>query len=143
MEPRYAEQFERMKRYFIKFKHINDGKAHDEETQNYDDIVYAFFQQCYHLKDWVKNDPTCSGWSDVEKFITSNKDLSLCADLCNALKHLTLTKRRSTENPSFASNHITIKIGRKDGVEISINYNVSTSSGDIDAFQIAGNCVAA
>ena len=137
----YIEQLERTKRYFTRFKKINDGKLHDQSSQNYDDDVYAFFQNCYHLKDWIKNDPACVGWSNVEDCISRNTDLSICADLCNALKHLALTRPRSTENPNFAGGHITLNIA--DGLDISIKYKVSTSSGDMDAFQLAERCVAA
>lgn len=144
----YIEQLERMKRYFTRFKKINNGKLHDQSSSNYDDDVYAFFQNCYHLKDWIKNDPACVNWSKVEDCINQNTDLSICADLCNALKHLALTKPpRSTENPNFAGGHITLNItdgfGVKESIDISIKYKVSTSSGDIDAFQLAERCVEA
>lgn len=147
MATSYIDQFERMKRYFTRFKQINDGKTHNQSSKNYDDDVYAFFQNCYHLKDWIKNDPECSNWSKVENFINQNGDLSICADLCNALKHLILTKPRSIENPAFAGGHITLKITDgfevKESVDISIKYKVSASSGDIDAFQLAERCVTA
>jgi hypothetical protein len=144
---RYTDQLERMKRYFARFKRINDGKAHDQPSPNYDDEVYAFFQNCYHLKDWIKNDPACSRWSNVEDLINTNADLSICADLCNALKHLTLTKPRSSANPAFSGSQIALKIGDgfevKESVDIAIKYKISTSSGEIDAFELAERCVAA
>lgn len=141
----YTDQFERVKRYFYRFKEINNGKVHDQESQSYDDDIYAFFQNCYHLKDWIKNDPACSNWSDVENFISQNTDLSICADLCNALKHLTLTRSRSNKNPIFDGGNIKLNItdgiGIKEEVAISITYKISTSSGEIDAFELAGRCM--
>ena len=143
----YAEQFERVKRYLNRIKQINDGKTHDQASQNYDDEIYAFFQNCYHLKDWIKNDPACSSWSDVENLINQNTNLNICADLCNALKHLTLTRPRSNENPNFAGAKINLNIrdgiGVKEKVDISIKYTISTSSGEIDAFELAKHCVSA
>jgi len=128
-----------MKRYFVRFKEINDGRGHSQPSLYYDDDVYAFFQNCYYLKDWIKNDPACSSWSSIEGMINKNKDLSICADLCNALKHLILkNKPRSTVNPNFAGGKITLKI---DGFNISKKYIVSTSTGDIDAFELAKRCV--
>jgi len=148
MSSKYNEQFERMKRYFIRFKQINDGKIHDTASPNYDDDIYAFFQNCYHLKDWIKNDPTCSGWNDVEQHINGNTDLCICGDLCNALKHLSLTRtHRSTEDPSFSNSNMTVKIndgiGVSEQVDISIKYTISANSGDIDAFELAERCVEA
>jgi hypothetical protein len=147
MSSTYNDQFERVKRYLSRFKEINDGKTHYISSPNYDDDIYAFFQNCYHLKDWIKNDPACTGWASVENLISSNTDLSICADLCNALKHLSLTRPRSTENPSFSGGHVTINItdgfGVQEKVDISIKYTVATKSGDIDAFQLAERCVSA
>jgi hypothetical protein len=147
MPASYTQQFERMKRYFSRFRDINKGKAHTQPSSNYDDDVYAFFQNCYHLKDWIKNDPACSSWSNVEDLINKNTDLRICADLCNALKHLTLMKPRSAVNASFAGGHIALNItdgfGIKERVDISIKYEVSTSAGNMDVFELAELCVKA
>jgi hypothetical protein len=141
MTSRYTEQLERVKRYLGRFQKINDGQIHDQISQFYDDDIYAFFQNCYHLKDWIKNDSVCENWSEVEDLITNNTDLNICADLCNSLKHLTLTSHRSTENPSFGVTHVNLNI--KDNVEIAITYTISTSSGEVDAFELAKRCVSA
>lgn len=143
----YSNQFERMKRYLARFKQINDGKTHDLTSPHYEDDVYAFFQTCYHLKDWIKADPTCLNWGCVENLINTNTDLAICADLANALKHLSRTRKmRSTANPSFAGSHvhlnITDGIDTHEGVYIAIDYKISTASGDIDAFELAERCVA-
>jgi hypothetical protein len=143
----YEEQFERVKRYLSKFEEINDGKIHDQSSSHYDDDVYAFFQACYHLKDWIRNDPACSSWSNVEDYINNNPKLQICGDLCNALKHLVLDRHRSTENPNFAGSGITLSIENGFGVDkefyISIKYIISTNSGTIDAFALAEDCVKA
>lgn len=148
MTAKYIEQLERTKRYLKRFSDINTGIIHTQASPNYDDDVYAFFQNCYHLKDWIKNDPYCSKWGKVEKFIDSNNDLRTCADLCNGLKHLKLTKqRRPTENPQFSGRQISLNIreGGSDSSEvgIAISYMIETASGDIDAFDLARKCVSA
>ncbi len=131
-----------MKRYLERFRKINDGIIHDRGSQNYDDDVYAFFQNCYHLKDWIKNDPDCEARSNVEHFINQNRNLSICADLCNALKHLSLTSSRSRENPNFGGNHTNLFLGEENPT-ISVKYNISTTFGDIDAFELAEKCILA
>lgn len=114
----YQEQFERTKRYLAKFKSINDGKLHDQPSAHYDDDVYAFFQNCFHLKDWIKNDATCIAWSNVENFIRGNTDLQICGDLCIALKHLVQTRRpHSTESPKFTGNDVTVEIEEGIGIQ--------------------------
>ena len=50
-----TEQFNRVKRWHKKFEEISKGKAHNQESNYYKDVMYAFFQNCFHLKDWVIN----------------------------------------------------------------------------------------
>lgn len=149
MAAKYVEQLERTKRYLKRFSDITNGIPHTQASRGYEDDVYAFFQNCYHLKDWIKNDPYCNKWNDVEKFINSNKDLQICADLCNGLKHLQLKNSRSAEDPQFSGGytHLDIRDGPSEGtsevVRIAMSFTVTTTSGDIDAFDLGKKCVSA
>ncbi len=78
MTDTYSVQLHRVKRYLQRFEEIGSGKAHNQSTPDYDDDVYAFFQNCYHLKDWIKNDPVCSNWiPDVESLVDQNTRVTL------------------------------------------------------------------
>src|SRR5947207_1069449 len=105
--PMYREQCDRMQRWHGRFAAINQGRVHDVSSAHYLDDIYAFFLNCYYLKDWIKQDPTVAAATrqEVEAFIDSSRPLRLCADICNALKHLHLTGSRSGESPSFGSKH--------------------------------------
>ncbi|WNB76905.1 hypothetical protein [Methylomonas koyamae] len=141
MAEKYEEQLARVKRYFERFSKINGGISHTQESPNYDDDIYAFFQNCYHLKDWIKNDTYCKTWN-VEEFINSNPELQICADICNGRKHLKLTKPpRSNEAPKFAGREIKLNLGQ--GAVIAIKYTITTNSGEIDAFELGQKCIAA
>lgn len=60
------------------------------------DRLFHFFQDAYHLKDWLKNDddPLLPSKKDVEALFTDPQqripDFQLTADLCNGVKHRTL-----------------------------------------------------
>jgi hypothetical protein len=56
MAASYREQYERVKRWYGKFIALDQGRAHDVPSENYLDEIYAFFMNCYHFKDWIKND---------------------------------------------------------------------------------------
>lgn len=58
------------------------------------DALIHFFQDAYHLKDWIKNDASVST-DDVEEFINVTEPLRVCADLCNGTKHLVLKRSRT------------------------------------------------
>ena len=123
---RYTEQFERMKRWYERFKRIDEGASHEKNIDYIHDEVYAFFLNCYHLKDWIKQDSSVprSASSSVEYFITDSRSLSICADVCNSVKRLALTQINQGTKPILA-----------------VKYSIETVTGLRDAFEIAGNCV--
>jgi hypothetical protein len=107
-----------MKRWYERFAAIDQGRPHDVDSDNYLDEIYAFFLNCYHLKDWIKCDSAVpvKDQQAVEDHITANRSLRLCADICNASKHLKLetkkdgTHGRSNENPTFGRTHAALQI---------------------------------
>jgi hypothetical protein len=139
---RYREQYDRMKRWHDRLVSLDQGRAHNVSSENYLDEIYAFFQNCYHLKDWIKNDGAVPlKKRAVEDYINNSRPLRLCADLCNALKHLTLKDEpRSGENPAFGKEHYSLTLGGESPT-ISLKYEVTTVNGPEDAFQLATKCV--
>ena len=138
---RYQEQFKRLNRWYECFKKINNGKIHNKPSDFYQDEVYAFFMNCHHLKDWIKNDPAAASVADkVENYINNNPELSLCADICNGLKHLHLISDRSGERPKFGPRKYKVGLGIG-STTIAVKYTINTSSGPIDAFEIATKCI--
>jgi hypothetical protein len=59
---------------------------------DYEDMLWAFFQNCWHLKDWILNDATAPPTlkDGIEDKVTDYEPLQFCADLANRSKHLTL-----------------------------------------------------
>lgn len=137
------EQFERVKRWYDRFNEINSGRKHDHSSDYYEDVVYAFFINCYHLKDWIKNDESAGAVAmGVEGFVDDNNELSLCGDICNGVKHLKLTGSRSGQNPQFGQRKFAVKVGGSE-TTISVKYSIDTSNGPIDAFDLATKCLGA
>ncbi|MBI5404039.1 MAG: hypothetical protein HY959_11615 [Ignavibacteriae bacterium] len=62
------------------------------------DATQTFFNDCYHLKDWLKKDSRIKKPNEVENFINKSLSLSLAADLCNSFKHAGLDKKSRTGN---------------------------------------------
>jgi hypothetical protein len=139
--PSYTEQMERLKRCYGRLSQIDTGRRHDMHSENYRDELYTFFLNCYHLKDWLKNDNTFQvNGNVVEGYINNNDDLKLCADICNGIKHFTLNNPRSTESPSVGGQKISLKLGSGEP-EISIKFIIDTTSGPRDGFELATNCL--
>lgn len=138
----YREQYDRMRRWYDRFVALEQGRPHEVPSDNYLDEIYAFFMNCYHLKDWIRNDNTVAApvQQSIEAHINSNRALRLCADICNSLKHLRLTSSRSGENPVFGRKQFGLALGQGPPT-ISLKYEVDTTTGPIDAFSLATECV--
>jgi hypothetical protein len=121
----YQQQYKRMMRWHEKFSSLNSGRSHDIPSENYIDDIYAFFLNAYHLKDWIKNDNGIpKNVQDlVENYINWNEHLSLCADICNSLKHLKLNDSCSGKNPAFGRKQYGLAIGAGPPT-ISLKYEV-------------------
>jgi len=68
----------------------------DRPEDEYIDDLWAFFQNCWHLKDWVKADLTISRDVEgrLEEVLKNYESLMICADLANRTKHHSLDRPR-------------------------------------------------
>lgn len=144
--PAYRQQYDRVKRWHARFGAIDQGRAHEMDSDNYVDEIYAFFLNCFHLKDWLKEDssvpPAARG--QVEQWLKDNRALRLCADIANALKHLRLTrKQHSDETPSFGKRAFALDLGAGPTASIALKYEIEATGGAVDAFVLATDCVKA
>ncbi len=140
----HQEQLRRVERWFQRLAEIDQGKIHDRPSDFYKDEVYAFFMNCYHLKDWIISDDELNFPEKknlTERFINHNHHLSVCADICNSLKHLKLSSRpRSGSEPKFAGAHYGLELGGQQP-RIKAKYVVETADGPMDAFELATRCL--
>jgi hypothetical protein len=101
--PTCHSQYERMIRWYKKFEEIDYN--YQNKLDEYLDIAYAFFMNCYHLKDWIINDTNIDlPRNDVEEYVNITECLSVCADICNGLKHLRLDRPKSDKEPKIGLN---------------------------------------
>ena len=114
-EHKYLEQWERVKRWYKKVKEIeNDCKGTDDECL---DIIYAFFTNLYHLKDWLKNsifEQNKKARQEVEALFDKNKGkefFKVCADFVNGAKHLKVNQTpRIDPNTRVDKQSVTVKV---------------------------------
>lgn len=91
---KWEEQYSRVKRYYDRIKCLNNNQI------EYEDDLWAFFQNCYHLKDWIKNGQVSQQIKESieNKISTTNCTyLPMCADLANRTKHSTLDKHNRVD----------------------------------------------
>src|ERR1035441_4160378 len=94
----YRDQLDRTRRFLDRMKISNQCGT------EFQDMAWAFFQNCWHIKDWLDNDPLAT---DQQKkaaigMAHQSQTLRICQDLCNGTKHLELD---SAHSGSGASHH--------------------------------------
>ncbi len=145
---KHQEQFERMKRWYERIKKINQGEPHNLSFINlspgyFYDEFYAFFVNCYHLKDWIQNDDTVKlPKNEVEHFINQNECIRVCADICVGIKHLKQeSSPRSGQVPKFERRELSLSLRGGPEPIITVKFSITTKDGTIDAFELASECV--
>ena len=139
MRGTYLEQVHRVKRALVNIERVYAGSIHEVSADDCRDIVLSFFQNCYHLKDWLKNDANGAFQRfAVEQFVNENRELRLCADICNGSKHLKLTKPpRSNESPRLGAQSVRVDLGAQRSM---YSFVIDTTSDQIDALELAREC---
>jgi hypothetical protein len=87
----WADQYDRM----VRFKERATNSRNELAKL---DFSIAFFQSCYHLRDWIPKFEkiTKRRWNQIwADFVKQHKSLLYCRDICNGTKHLVI------DNPSI------------------------------------------
>lgn len=110
----WREQYERMLRSHAALNSVAFGETRADSDEARDRLIH-FFQDAYHLKDWIKHD-TATTVSGVEGAVTASAMLSLCADICNGIKHLGLDDSNPRRQPrtgdrdtSLTQQHVAVR----------------------------------
>lgn len=115
-----------------------------EHGGNVEFELFSFFEICYHLKDWIVQDSRYQASNDVDGFINGSPALKICADICNRLKHRTLT--RKTRSANLGAFHITQILsvfpeGAGPPLAAISEARIDTERGTEDAYVLAAECV--
>jgi hypothetical protein len=132
----YRDQLDRVRRFL---ERVEGAHASDVAFQ---DIMWSFFQHCWHLKDWVKHDPLAhQGQKDkVKDAAHASALLLICRDMCNGTKHLKLESPRS--GSGAAHSHVDMKITPGSGLPPKMDCFIDDGTGkQISGMQLARDCV--
>lgn len=86
----YRNQLDRARRFLDR---VNGDYEYfeDMDDQTFQDMMWAFFQNCWHVKDWIENDPLVPRSTKdavIDHVHSRSPDLKMCQQLCNGTKHL-------------------------------------------------------
>jgi hypothetical protein len=124
----YRDQLDRMRRFLERV----EGQHPNEVV--FQDMVWAFFQNCYHVRDWICKDPLIEV-SQVKSILAKaneSQPLQRCGDLCNGTKHLCTKPTRHS--------HVDIVIKPGEQLELDCIIDVGCNQ-QMSAKQLARECV--
>ena len=144
IQSEWREQYERMLRSHSQLRGISTG-AFSASSDEARDCLFHFFQDAYHLKDWIKNDPSIAP-ADAEGFINESEPLQICADLCNGTKHFLLRRSRTgDDSTAFTSQSVTVRpatVGSGKEADPALHgWTVETNGQLLDAVGLADRIV--
>ena len=120
-------QLERVHRWHDRMTHSAKIGSRDLE-----DFAFVFFQNCYHLREWLLK-TSIFPRSDVAELFSQTKELRLCRDICNGTKHLTI------KHPSIDAD---FSIGREYDPWSVSRYRLFLIADDkYDILELAARCV--
>lgn len=139
----YKEQVERTRRWLNR---LQNAASHENDIneplppgkhEEYEDYLYAFFQNCWHIKDWIMADIGAPGTlRDAVKRVEKEKPdaLRLCADVANGSKHLGQPRDK---NRAKTVGEIAVEIDPEGNSKTTYEYKVVDGETQHDALELA------
>lgn len=149
----WLDQYERMLRSRKRLADYASGKVENAGSDEVRDMLFHFFQDAYHLKDWLKNDPgqTKVNNAAIEAATDAGRggliELALTGDLCNGIKHLRLTSARTGDlATTVTSQSVNIHAGTVGGSTpgwVEHHWTIESDGKQYDAGRLADDICAA
>lgn len=148
--PTWKAQLDRLQRWYERIGPNRARQSGSVDPEIYRDDVYAFFQNCHHLKDWLIKDPSFRRSNEVESYIkkkvesyiNNDSNLRLCADLCNGSKHFVLDKSPRSGASRCLDSRIETTTLTAHECSQTIRLIVESDSGESkDAYELATACL--
>jgi len=137
----YRHQLDRARR-FLDLVQLDYQGLEDIDEVEFQDMMWSFFQHCWHIKDWVLHDPLASNAQKnaVIDMAHQSGALMICRDLCNGTKHLRLNNPGSGAGASHQ--HVDMNIVPGQG-RFEIDCIIDDDHGNrISGKRLARDCIA-
>jgi hypothetical protein len=130
----YRDQLDRTRRFLERVEVLVPGS----DVHHYQDDVWAFFQSCWNLRDWIQNELRISDTvkKQVHDAVESAHCLKICYDLANGVKHYALT------SPKLGARHLLTNTRNTPGEETIIDCVIELPDGSrLSARKLARECL--
>lgn len=104
------------------------------------DFLLAFFENCYHLRDWLLADGTVDKQA-LDTLFQTHIELQICRDLANGFKHHSIN-HASVDNEFSVLNEYVPKNWPSDHVYPNGKWTIATGGYQFGLVELANRCVA-
>ena len=151
-EPTWQDQWRRVERWMLRLRAADAGDLSYIGQKWYDsnvgvqlckDDVVAYFQACYHLKDWLKKDPaSAKSVADVEEFINGTECFKVAADVTNRSKHGLADREPRLDKNAQPRSHRMVVYGADGQFEMVGGEAILVKGEILSALEVAEECFA-
>lgn len=128
----YRGQLERLERWYVRARQA-------KEVHEIEDYLYAFFQGCHHLREWLPEQEFPP--QAVSQFLAAHIELQVCRDLANLTKHRELGRPPATSaEPSIARVYVANGLGWFGG-DAALVALTDVSDRPYDLLELANRCL--
>src|SRR6266481_8171915 len=141
----WRDQWCRTQRWFASVGTLKRQAAQHELDANDLDTILAFFQNCYHLRDWISaSRPDLT--NRLDDLFQSYFEMGACRDICNGFKHKRLTRPTHDRDFNLYIEYDYLEIMGGGGSN-PIKYCAAFADGEgvrkFDCFELAERCAEA
>ncbi len=110
-----------------------------------EDAVVHFFQDAWHLKDWLLKDPASGALvdADIEGEVNRVLELKIVADVANATKHLGLSPKWKPRTGNLNTALGVLTFGGDPTVGMDSSFDIRSGDERYDALSVAVGAVGA
>lgn len=101
----WTAQYDRVKRWHKRLQSIRASRTATDNQEEALDFIYAFFQNCSHLRDWILYSKATKQ-NSVEEFFANFYEMKLCQDISNGTKHFQLNDPKQSREFSLAREYV-------------------------------------
>jgi hypothetical protein len=132
-------QYERVKRWHRKVQEIGVRRKRADDTEEEHDYIYAFFQNCYHLRDWLQNSGAVAQLP-LQAFFRDNAPMQMCRDICNGTKHYEIDRPSVDSHFSVGREYVPASApGNRP--HVSESWFIICGAEKLDLFELADSCM--
>lgn len=132
------DKYKKMLRAYERLRVINTDTGNQHGNTEAIDATEDFFNQCYHLKDWLRN---IIPLTNIEIYIKDSEYLSIADIYCNTFKHAGPDRNlKPNKIIGQINTHVRFNL-TNNGFVASSKLEISIGENKYNSLMLAENCI--